>query len=163
MSCLGLIPGSGRAGSRRQESWPTKVLQMRQVFAPQPDLVWFGTSIKRWRTIDGAWPLLPPLCADPGPIPQTVTQEALARNPLRFARLMDVYGEFPFGEQDVDIARLQGAAVSSSALERHPITACLTVKRPKADIGFPRQQAIKRRPSREPSVNRVGSMSDADE
>ena len=32
------------------------------------------------------------------PFRQTVTQEALDRNPLRFGRLMDVQGVFPFGK-----------------------------------------------------------------
>ena len=32
------------------------------------------------------------------PFRQTVTQEALDRNPLRFGRLMDVHGAFPFGK-----------------------------------------------------------------
>ena len=32
------------------------------------------------------------------PFRQTATQEALDRNPLRFARLMDVQGAFPFGK-----------------------------------------------------------------
>ncbi len=34
------------------------------------------------------------------PFRDTVTQEALDRNPVRFAGLMDVYGPFPFGKND---------------------------------------------------------------
>lgn len=34
------------------------------------------------------------------PYRETVTQEALDRNPIRFAGLMDVYGPYPFGKND---------------------------------------------------------------
>ena len=40
----------------------------------------------------------------------TVTQEALDRNPVRFTGLMDVYSLFPFGKSDWDIERQAGAA-----------------------------------------------------
>lgn len=40
---------------------------------------------------------------------ETVTQEALDRNPVRFAGLMDVYSLFPFGKSDWDIDRLTDA------------------------------------------------------
>ena len=40
---------------------------------------------------------------------ETVTQEALDRNPVRFAGLMDVYSLFPFGKNDWDLDRM-GAA-----------------------------------------------------
>jgi ectoine hydroxylase-related dioxygenase (phytanoyl-CoA dioxygenase family) len=43
----------------------------------------------------------------------TVTQEALDRNPVRFAGLMDVYSLFPFGKTDWDLDR-QGAAPAGS-------------------------------------------------
>ena len=39
----------------------------------------------------------------------TVTQEALDRNPIRFAGLMDVYSLFPFGKSDWDMDRVAGA------------------------------------------------------
>ena len=39
----------------------------------------------------------------------TVTQEALDRNPIRFAGLMDVYSLFPFGKSDWDIERQSSA------------------------------------------------------
>ena len=45
-----------------------------------------------------------------GPYRQVVTQEALARNPVRFAGLMDVYGAFPFGKQDLDGEHLRKRA-----------------------------------------------------
>ena len=47
---------------------------------------------------------------------QVVTGEALARNPLRFAGLMDVYGAFPFGKQDFDLDRAQEASAVSSGV-----------------------------------------------
>ena len=37
------------------------------------------------------------------PYRETVTQQVLDRNPLRFAGLMDVYGPFPFGKNGPDI------------------------------------------------------------
>ena len=37
---------------------------------------------------------------------ETVTQEALDRNPVRFAGLMDVYSLFPFGASDWDIEQM---------------------------------------------------------
>ncbi|MEE9253672.1 MAG: hypothetical protein V3U43_01940, partial [Pseudomonadales bacterium] len=40
---------------------------------------------------------------------ETVTQQALDRNPVRFAGLMDVYSLFPFGKSDWDIDRMSGA------------------------------------------------------
>ena len=40
---------------------------------------------------------------------ETVTQEALDRNPVRFAGLMDVYSLFPFGKSDWDIERQANA------------------------------------------------------
>lgn len=43
----------------------------------------------------------------------TVTQEALDRNPVRFAGLMDVYSLFPFGKSDWDIDRQSAAPVGS--------------------------------------------------
>ncbi len=41
---------------------------------------------------------------------ETVTQEALDRNPVRFAGLMDVYSLFPFGKNDWDLDRMGAAA-----------------------------------------------------
>ena len=40
---------------------------------------------------------------------ETVTQEALDRNPVRFAGLMDVYSLFPFGKSDWDMDRMNAA------------------------------------------------------
>ncbi|MDE0008107.1 MAG: phytanoyl-CoA dioxygenase family protein, partial [Gammaproteobacteria bacterium] len=44
------------------------------------------------------------------PFRQTVTQEALDRNPLRFGRLMDVQGAFPFGKSPPRPEKRKGAA-----------------------------------------------------
>ncbi len=44
---------------------------------------------------------------------ETVTQEALDRNPVRFAGLMDVYSLFPFGKNDWDLDRQASAEVGS--------------------------------------------------
>ena len=44
---------------------------------------------------------------------QTVTQEALDRNPVRFAGLMDVYSLFPFGKSDWDLDRMASAEPGS--------------------------------------------------
>jgi len=52
-----------------------------------------------------------------------VPEEALARNPLRFAGLMDVYGAFPFGKQDMDGEHLRKRAEISayhSLFDREP-------------------------------------------
>lgn len=52
----------------------------------------------------------------------TVTQEALDRNPIRFAGLMDVYSLFPFGKSDWDMERVANAehgAKSGQTLESY--------------------------------------------
>ena len=62
-----------------------------------------------------------PFMQTQGPYRQVVTQEALERNPLRFAGLMDVYGGFPFGKQDFDMNRgREGNAVSNGVLDASP-------------------------------------------
>ena len=43
----------------------------------------------------------------------TVTQEALDRNPIRFAGLMDIYSLFPFGKSDWDMDRVSAAEPGS--------------------------------------------------
>ena len=53
---------------------------------------------------------------------ETVTQEALDRNPIRFAGLMDVYSLFPFGKSDWDMDRQIGAqrgAANGQKLENY--------------------------------------------
>ena len=49
------------------------------------------------------------------PFRETATQPALERNPVRFAGLMDLYGVFPFGKNDVDGERLAGNVNSGAA------------------------------------------------
>ncbi|XOV86367.1 MAG: phytanoyl-CoA dioxygenase family protein [Pseudomonadota bacterium] len=87
------------------------------------DLTWHGSALRsnigERLMILGTYSR--PFMQTQGPYRQTVTAEALARNPLRFAGLMDVYGAFPFGEQDVDGDRMrEGAKVSSGALDMSP-------------------------------------------
>ena len=53
---------------------------------------------------------------------ETVTQQALDRNPVRFAGLMDVYSLFPFGASNWDIPRVSQAepgAKSGQSLEAY--------------------------------------------
>lgn len=45
----------------------------------------------------------------------TVTQEALDRNPVRFAGLMDIYSLFPFGASDWDIERVSKAEAGTKS------------------------------------------------
>ena len=66
------------------------------------DHVWYGSFP---RTVPGHRMMI--LCeyARPRlqmqePFRDTVTQEILDRNPIRFSGLMDVYGPFPFGKSD---------------------------------------------------------------
>lgn len=73
---------------------------------------------------------------------ETVTQEALDRNPVRFAGLMDVYSLFPFGKSDWDIERQANAAPGAkggqsinayrSLFDREPANGRTTL-RPKYD------------------------------
>lgn len=49
---------------------------------------------------------------------ETVTQEALDRNPVRFAGLMDVYSLFPFGKSDWDMDRLNRAARGAAGRQK---------------------------------------------
>ncbi len=72
------------------------------------------------------------------PFRQTVPAEALARNPIRFAGLMDVYGAFPFGKNDVDARRLS-ANVNSGAIDAAPYRS-LFDKTPAADQVSPRPE-----------------------
>ena len=87
------------------------------------DLTWHGS---RQRSTPGERLMIlgtfhRPFMQTQGPYRQVVTGEALARNPLRFAGLMDVYGAFPFGKQDFDLDRAQeGGAVSSGVLDASP-------------------------------------------
>ena len=87
------------------------------------DLTWHG-SAKRSNPGERLMVLgnyCRPYIQTQGPFRQTVTPEALARNPLRFAGLMDVYGGFPFGQQDGDMERgMEGAAISSMATDASP-------------------------------------------
>ena len=54
------------------------------------------------------------------PFRATVTNEALARNPKRFATLMDVYGPFPYGKNDMDLTWVYRASQYDSLFDREP-------------------------------------------
>ena len=72
-----------------------------------------------------------------GPYRQTVTEQALARNPLRFAGLMDVYGVFPFGKQEMDFARMGKRSTVTdyhSLFDREPAGEAVSI-RPEYDYG----------------------------
>ena len=82
------------------------------------DLTWHGSAL---RSTPGERLMIlgtfhRPFMQTQGPYRQVVTREALARNPLRFAGLMDVYGAFPFGKQDFDLDRAQEASAVSSGV-----------------------------------------------
>lgn len=87
------------------------------------DLTWHGSML---RSTPGERLMVlgtfhRPFMQTQGPYRQVVTQEALERNPLRFAGLMDVYGGFPFGKQDFDMDRgREGNAVSNGVLDASP-------------------------------------------
>jgi hypothetical protein len=87
------------------------------------DLTWHGSALRENKgerlMILGTYQR--PFMQTQGPYRQTVTQEALARNPLRFAGLMDVYGHFPFGKQDIDVRRSSEAGrVHSGLIDMSP-------------------------------------------
>jgi hypothetical protein len=89
-----------------------------------------------------------------GPYRQVVSEEALARNPVRFAGLMDVYGAFPFGKQDMDSDHLKKrAAVGGyqSLFDREPAGARVSLRpdydytafdREKHQQGFEKMKAM---------------------
>ena len=87
------------------------------------DLTWHGSAL---RSTPGERLMVlgtfhRPFMQTQGPYRHVVTQEALERNPLRFAGLMDVYGAFPFGKQDFDMERgREGSAVSNGVLDASP-------------------------------------------
>ncbi len=53
----------------------------------------------------------------------TVPEPVLARNPGRFAQLMNLYGAFPFGKEDIDDSKRQGARQRFSLFDAHPLWA----------------------------------------
>ena len=55
------------------------------------------------------------------PFRETVTQEALDRNPVRFAGLMDVYGPFPFGKNDRRSPLPSGETIVGTRARARPI------------------------------------------
>ena len=104
---LGFVPGSHRwrrwPSPEEAEYWTDR---MQPVEAPMGSMIIWGDH-----TWHGSYPrkteglrlmMLGTYCRShmqtQEPFRQTVTQEALDRNPVRFGRLMDVSGGFPFGK-----------------------------------------------------------------
>ncbi len=99
-------------GSHRWRRWPSREEaeqwndQSHAVEAPMGSMVIWGDHA--WhgsypRTTDGLRLMMlgtycRPHMQTQEPFRPTVTQEVLDRNPVRFGRLMDVYGGFPFGK-----------------------------------------------------------------
>ena len=106
---MGFVPGSHRwrrkPSIEESEAWADK---LHPIEAPAGSVVVFGDHV--WH---GSFPRTAPvyrmmiLCEYARlrlqmqePFRDTVAQEILDRNPIRFSRLMDVYGLFPFGKSD---------------------------------------------------------------
>jgi ectoine hydroxylase-related dioxygenase (phytanoyl-CoA dioxygenase family) len=90
------------------------------------DLIWHGSTL---RTNPGERLMvraayLRPFMQTQEAFRETVTREALARNPVRFAGLMDVYSSLPFGAQGADFERRaeDGSVISAyhSLFDREP-------------------------------------------
>lgn len=111
---LSFVPGSHRLrrfpSAGEVESWADRA---QPVEAPAgsvavwSDHTWHGSYE---RSAPGLRVMMLGLYARPHlqtqePYRQTCTQEALDRNPVRFASLMDQYGKFPFGRDGLDIDR----------------------------------------------------------
>ena len=106
---ISFLPGSHRW--RRQASPPESKYwadRAHAVAAPAGSMVVWGNH-----TWHGSYPkktpgvrmtlqceYMRPRFQPQEPFRETVTQEALDRNPVRFAGLVDVYGPFPFGKND---------------------------------------------------------------
>lgn len=111
---LSFVPGSHRhcrlPSPEEVESWADRA---HPVEAPAGSLVVWGDHT--WhgsyeRSVPGLRIMMLGVFARPHlqtqePYRQTCTQEALDRNPVRFASLMDQYGKFPFGRDGFDIDR----------------------------------------------------------
>lgn len=114
--CLGFVPGSHKWRRKPSvEESKACAKKLHPVEAPAGSMIVFGDHV--WH---GSYPRTVPghrlmvLCeyARPRlqmqePFRQTVTQEILDRNPVRFSGLMDVYGLFPFGKSDRQRERVE--------------------------------------------------------
>ncbi len=126
--CLGFVPGSHRwrRGPSPEESkvWARK---LHPIEAPAGSALVFGDHV--WhgsfpRKIPGHRMMIlneysRPRLQMQEPFRDTVTQEILDRNPIRFSGLMDIYGMFPFGKNDRPLERSElgppGTGAASSA------------------------------------------------
>ena len=126
--CLGFVPGSHRwqRGPSPEEgkAWADK---LHPVEAPAGSALIFGDHV--WH---GSFPRKAPghrmmILSEYSrprlqmqePFRESVTQEILDRNPIRFSGLMDIYGMFPFGKNDRPLERSElgppGTGGASSA------------------------------------------------
>ena len=121
---LTFVPGSHkwhrRPSPQEVEYWADRA---HPVVAPAGsmviwgDLAWHG-SVPRRRVGERLMVLgtfSRPYLQTQEPFRETATQAALERNPIRFTGLMDLYGAFPFGKNDVDVERLAANVNAGSA------------------------------------------------
>ena len=142
---LTFVPGSHkwhrRPSPQEVEYWADRA---HPVIAPAGsmviwgDLTWHG-SVPRERSGERLMVLgtfSRPYLQTQEPFRETATEAALARNPIRFAGLMDLYGAFPFGKNDVDGERL-AANVNAGAADTAPYRS-LFDRKPAGDAVSPR-------------------------
>ena len=126
--CLGFVPGSHRwrrgPSPEEAKAWADK---LHPIEAPAGSALIFGDHV--WhgsfpRKVSGHRMMILSEYSRPRlqmqePFRETVTQEILDRNPIRFSGLMDIYGMFPFGKNDRPLERSElgppGTGAASSA------------------------------------------------
>jgi len=127
---LGFVPGSHRwrrwPSPEEAEYWNDRMHPVEAPFGSMivwGDHTWHGSYP---RSTDGLRLMMlgtycRPHMQTQEPFRQTVTQEALDRNPVRFGRLMDVAGGFPFGKSPPrpPARRSSGGNAKSSQRREH--------------------------------------------
>jgi hypothetical protein len=142
---LAFLPGSHR---RRRDPSPAEAIELTHVVpvvAPAGSLVVWGShtwhasyprripglrgtlffNVNRWHT------------QTEEPYRDTCTQEALDRNPRRFAWLMDQFGVFPHKEEDVDYARAVARGGYPSLLDAEPTKGSVVLRSALPPRGVP--------------------------